>query len=753
MNTEYDITKDNEFWYKVGVDYDDVLNNKDGNLLLNLIKAFISLGKKAHLEKRINLNKINQINHKELKKIIFESHIEWLWSKNKTGQIYEFNNKKSFDSTFITNKKEGLISEDINDFKVLWKVQPLISVEGNLETGTIIGRKFLTAESVIFRIFDNKFEIRGRKRIVNWVRKEKIKKSKKFKEVKPAVTTHRIIEKFENILLKENELFKLIGIKFRETQLPNKSQLVLKNNKDIREDINELESEGVISPKSFTDVKELAFKSIKNDKLVKIKLIHLDDGFKFEIDDKGIEDKERDEIKRLLTETLGLIFNEKYDYKPQYDTKWIFHKILDGSIITYEKYFKDLPSEKKKVLNDIIKVEDRKSKICKSCGSKVSGNKCKKCGSIDIQITKEKAINVKEKEILKLIEEKFKLLKKSLNYSDISYDNIEIETKEHFVLKFFRTEKRGTKSLSRYIKFYIFPISKGKIPKRTDEYLENYGFIIFGNSWFTTKRFTPFGYADLYEVIFSDTNKLKEIFRLLIENSLKGLEERVVSLSSASEKRLLNIGGYVNSPKDFERDVFYILKRVFPLSERWGRVGKRESDGLIIFTDENDNYFVASYDPKLSETEYKLDSDEQNKAIFYVLDESQFENIKLLKKEIIDAHILISNKFDSSKLNNFINGIRKWYKLLEKHSEKSFKVPIIFLEIKQLLELYRLYCQNFCFIRSIPEVNKMFLEGVKELLTTNDWKVITDQDIENFEEKLLKVKDAVRYKEPIKLVV
>jgi len=753
MTNQYDITQDKEFWYKVGVDYDEI-SKKDGNLLLNLVNDFISKGKKTYLEKRISLNNISKEKHDILKRIIFESHIEWLWDRNKTGPVFEVKDKKFFDSTFSTNIQEGLISENVNNFRILWKIKPYISVEGNLQTGTVIGRKFLTAESIIFRISDDKFEVRGRKGAVNWIRKEKIAGSKKFKEVKPQISTQKIIEELKNILLKENGIFNLVGIKFRETYLPNKSWLILKNSKDIREDIDKLSSDGIISPESFTDVKELVFKSIKNDKLIKIKLIHLDDGFKFEIDDKSMDEEERSETKRLLTETLGLAFDEKYDYKPQYDTKWIFHKILDNSLITYDKYFKNLPNENKEILEKIIEVKDEKSKICKSCGVRVKENQCKKCGSNDVQITKKRVIIIREEKVLELIKEKLKELK-NFDYKNITYTDIKFRNnKSHLILEFFRDEKVETKKLSRHIKFYLVPITRGKIPRRANEYLENYGFILFGNSWFNRKRFVSFGYIDLYEIVFSDTNKLKEVLRSLIENSLKSIEERVVSLSSESEKRISNIESYKDSPKDFERDIFYILKRIFPLTERWGRIGKRESDGLIIFADEKDNYFIASYDPKLSETEYKLDTEEQNKAIFYILDENQFENIKLLKKGNgnINAHIFISNKFDNSKLDGFVKGIRKWYKLFEKYSDKQFKVPIIFLETRQLLELYNLYCQNFSFIRGIPEVNKTFIESVKELLTTNDWKLITNQDIEKLREKLLKVKGSVRYKEPIKLM-
>ena len=75
--------------------------------------------------------------------------------------------------------------------------------------------------------------------------------------------------------------------------------------------------------------------------------------------------------------------------------------------------------------------------------------------------------------------------------------------------------------------------------------------------------------------------------------------------------KIIGYAGYKDSeknkrPKEFERDVFYILRRILPLTERWGKIGERESDGMILFPDEEDNYFVASYDPKYSMEEYKL---------------------------------------------------------------------------------------------------------------------------------------------------
>jgi hypothetical protein len=749
MADEYDITRDETFWYKVGVDYDKE-SRLEGNILDNLIKSFISVGRKHFLEQRISLDTLNELPHNELRESIFNAYVEWLWSKRTTGPAYEVANKEAAEEVFSTDEEGNIIAEKVGKFKILWKIEPTIGVEGDIKTGTVIGRKIQTAESVILKMEGEKYEIRGRKKLVKFVCKQKLEKNGKFKKIELEPITQNIVEKIEEFVFEDSDFFSLLGIKFRETYLPNKSKLIIKHDRDIKEDLKKLESQGIIHTKAFTDIIKIFLKSNKTSKKFAIKVIHRDRGFELKIDDNNMDDSERAELRTTLSGFYGPIFDVIHDYRTQYDTRFIFHKILDGSVITYDKYFQNLPEDKRKILSEITEIETVEDYICQSCEEKTDGKECGKCGSTKIRKETKRVIFVKDSGIMKMIREKIRDVGENFESDKKSYGKIEIDDKLN--LTFFMRERAGNEEKSRFTKFQIIPMSKGRIPKKSDEYLGNYGFIIYGNSWFNQGRFRSFGFLDLYDLIFSESEKLRNSISMMIENSIKGLEERIVSLSSEAESRINLPHDYENKPKDFERDIFYMFKRFLPLSERWGRVGKRESDGLMVFSDKDDNYFVASYDPKFSIGDYNLDSEEQNKAVFYILDENNLDGIKLLRKTTIDSHVFVLNSFNEEKIPNFVNGIKNWYRLV-KSSESKVNVPIIFIKSEYVSKIHRLYCQKSAVIKGSPKFHNEFLDGIKILLSSEEpFKIIDNSHLEKFKEKLIKMEKSIQYQGPTKIV-
>jgi len=746
-NQEYDITKDEDLWYKVGVDYEAVYDpklTKEDNIK-KLILSFTSTGKMNFLEKRIPKGKLED---EIIKKAIMGAHSEWLWSKNKSGEIYECPDKNVFDTTFSTKIDEGIVAEDIDEFKIIWTCQPRPVTELDDKQGRIIGRRLKNAESVILKLSEGKFEIRGRRELVKKIKNDKIEKDGKFKQKKVEIQKENIIKQIEELVFTPNDLFELVRIKFIETSLPHKSWLDLKNSQDLREDLRTLEKTEIIHPKSFSDVSEITLKSYSNGKLIKIKLQRLEDGFRLQLDDKNMTDEERKEIMNILANLYGSIFDKIHSYSPQYDVKFIFHKILDGSKTTYDKYFHLLPKNVRDVLEIFIEVKEIDEYTCENCGKKARKTKCDSCGSTKISHTKNKSIILKEKEIKKSIKDRLAIIGQSIDSEKISYDGIKFN---EFDINFQRRVKAKNTNKSNFTKFTIIPISKEKIPNYVDEFLGNYGFVIYGNSSIHPSRFDSFGRIDLYDLMFEE-KRLESLFLTMVEDSIIGLEKRLTILSMDAEQRIKTVD-YTNFSKDFERDVFYILKSILPLSERWGRVGKRESDGITIFADENDNYFVGSYDPKFSLDDYNLDSEEQNKAVYYILDESSNENIKNIKKtDNIDSHIIILNKYNETKVQTFCQGVRQWFRLIEGFNE-PIKNPIIILNSEQLVELHRIYCQNSGLIKGLPEFHIKFLEEIKNLFSTDQaHKIIRDEDIENLREMLLKKSRAIRYQEPLKLI-
>ncbi|RLG17936.1 hypothetical protein DRN75_02930, partial [Nanoarchaeota archaeon] len=261
---------------------------------------------------------------------------------------------------------------------------------------------------------------------------------------------------------------------------------------------------------------------------------------------------------------------------------------------------------------------------------------------------------------------------------------------------------------------------------------------------------------DFYNLLHlsKDTENLKKEFIRLIEDSLRSLDDRINLLSIGARNRLGNLDKIEKyTPKNFERDVFYLLKRMLPFTERWGREGKREADGIIVLATKDDNYFVISYDPKLTikKKYYKLSSQESSKAVFYILDENENTEINsLTKNKGISAHLIISTKFDLKNIENFVKNIRAWYNLIKKHKESKFNVPVLFLEIDKLLRIYDIYKEAALLIKGHPEAHEEFEKALIELFSTDEkYKIINNKDLELLRERVISIKNRIGYKSPL----
>jgi len=93
-----------------------------------------------------------------------------------------------------------------------------------------------------------------------------------------------------------------------------------------------------------------------------------------------------------------------------------------------------------------------------------------------------------------------------------------------------------------------------------------------------------------------------DAFERLQDLHQRGTAGEFDDLSQEERKELKDDYDY----NGFERDVFYLLKFMFLFTERWGREGETETDGCLVIPEE-DGYFIASYDPKLTYTKKGYD--------------------------------------------------------------------------------------------------------------------------------------------------
>jgi len=737
------LKEDSEFWYKLGVDHDKA-KDQEGDLIKNLIQEFCK-GKKSYMEKKlVDINSLFQLDEEKLKNMLRNISVEWLWDCKKSGVAFNCENKDVLNDEIKTSREERMIVENIGNHMIIWRIEPQIIVIANDDWKTI-GRKILNAKSIIIKTENKGFEMRGDRSDLGFFKK-KFEGCDGIKEVKLIKNSTSITNSLNKFLKIEHDDIEIIGVKFLESMLPKRSKILIKNDtSNVYPDLYELENKQVISLSSILQIKDIYIRFRQIGKIIKLRVKNLGDCFVFEIDDSKLLQEEREEAKKILESSLDISFKNKYDYDAQSDEKYIFTEILRGSSRVYKKYFDKLSTDIKDILQNLIEIKKYEENRCKNCKYEFQGDVCPVCGSEDYIKVNDILPVIKEDSLIDLT---YSLLSKiiskkdKISNSEVDYEQLKLHKKDKCItLEFTRTQysESRTKSfmIPKKLLFYIVP-SPIRKPNKIEGYLR-----LFKN-------------VEIYDFIKvkGDKPQTENLIINLIESSLKELDDRIAYFSTEARNRLSNLENIKKySPKDFERDVFYIFKRLFTLSERLGRERKKESDGILIIGLENDKYFVASYDPKLTVKKefYELSSDESSKAMFYILSENDNADIKILtNEEGIKTHVIVSNKFDTKNIKNFVKNINDWYELIKGKRTKVSKTPIMFIELKTLIELYDIYKENSSLIRGHVDVFREFMKVIVELFnTTEEYKMIQNKDIELLKTRIIDIRNQVKYKSPI----
>ncbi len=369
-------------------------------------------------------------------------------------------------------------------------------------------------------------------------------------------------------------------------------------------------------------------------------------------------------------------------------------------------------------------------------------------------------------EIMKVIIQRVKEFSPQLSGTDTDYSEIECRTsnvnkRTYPSLSFFRTERGDSKAVSTFNRVCLIPYGgKGaRVPPRINEYLQDAILVTFGESLLVgekSRNLSQFGSLDLFTLVTANTKSLQHDLFEAYNTSLRQKEDRLLESATVAESRLQKMNqGLVPdkySPKDFETHVFFLLKRIFPLSERWGREGKRETDGLILFATDNDQYHAFGYDPKLSRgpNGYDLRAEEHNKAVYYILDKNTNDEVhNVTRGEGLRAHILVSNNFREEQLKNFTNSVNNWFELIEGDFKKN-SCPILFLSVGSLLSLYQIFIEQWEYIKGSSDFHDRFYKYLVTMLAPKIGSgYISSATVDEFRAKVVSLRGSMSYSGPL----
>ncbi|MDR5657859.1 MULTISPECIES: hypothetical protein [Halobacteriaceae] len=769
-----EVFDDSEFWYKLDVDYedasqqadsgDDADSDDDQSLADVLLNEFVK--RKRHIieEEYETVEAFNQSikDAGDAENRLMKLYTKYLWAQKKDGE--EFESDRSADEKIESISEEhDVILEQVDEaYRVLWPSHDTIDVEIDEDSNEVIGRKYLRAKPVIIKKSDNGFEVRGRAQDKKTLLGD-LRADEEVDEKQPEQVSESIAEKIEELLTTENQFFKITGMEFSESELPGNSQIEVKNESSIYNDVKTLKEVGLISLEGMSEIRKLYLQDKETGNNFRITVKHRDQGFEFELVAPRKLDSERDRFKQNFVSATDIAFDKLYDYSSQADERFLVNRILAESADAYTKYYEELGSEAQDLVDDLIETSEETRKICRSCSNQVETDEdeCEECGNDDF-------FEPVERLVVDVDEDKaFDLLFEELEDCSPSHDKLSIQEwqvdRDHFgsgeskrpigLASFHGLDIEGDVSTTSYGEIYFVSLGNQRRPRQLDDYLLESVLITFGGSRTTQQE--GFGHLSLYDLLLDDDVNTDDAVGEAVYTALIGVQERVFRKSREARStgsRLLRQMDSFDSISDhreeladiykrnkFEKHVFYLLKSIFSFSERMGKEGKREPDSVLISPlPDGNSYYVATGDAKLSYKDdgYDLNSSEEDKATRYILAAAQNERI-LNKTDDTgpSAHIFISQNFKHTQFERVSENIRE--NLQKADQERVDDIQVVFMEFEALLDLFKFFESYWRHMHDPRIRGKLHEFTIEALSGDTDYVHFDSESVSDIREKLL----------------
>lgn len=743
---------DSEFWFKVGVDYDETVHSRepnedeDGEFADRLLTEFIK--RKRHIVRdeygTVEDFKQEMISSEDSRSNIFHIYTRYLWSQKKDGEEFQPRGTNVEDSIEQVTQDSEVILENVDsDYSVLWPAEDTLQVQINEDHDAAVGRKFLRARPVVIKKDDDRFEVRGRNRDKKSILSD-IRKEDDIEETEATQVSESIAGQIEKLLTEENKFFKIIGIGFAESELPANPQLEIKGNSGVYDDVQQLRRLGVISLDGMSEVRKLRLQDKQSGSNFKINVIRADQGFKFKLVANRKTDSERQRLRSNFEKATEIEFEKQYDYSSQADERFIVDRILAESAETYKKYFDQLEGEARELIEELVETEEITTRLCRNCGneSESDENECEECGGQDFFETSDRLnVEVDERNALRRMLEVLEDCSPTNDRFSISEWSIEEDSfgsgeseRKVGLASFQGLDIEGREATVTYSDVYFVSMGNQRKPQRLDDYMLNAVLMTFGDS--RTKQYNGFGSFGLYDLLLSEDDEVDPLVGEAIYDALVGVSERVMRKSRETRgqgRRLLERMESVESLADnknelkqiywkntFEKAVFYLLKEMFPYSERLGKEGKKEPDNLLVLPLSDGQYYVATGDAKISyrDNGYDLNTSEADKASRYILSALDDDRIQNKTGDTgIGAHVFISQNFKENQFDTVSENIRE--NLEGANRDDIGDVDVVFMEFEALIELFELY-ERYYAQMSEPDIRRRFHDFVVEELEDSD---------------------------------
>lgn len=648
--------------------------------------------------------------------LLLEIYVQYLWTQNLDGEVFQ-SEDESLERIESIAEDDRLVRDPVTEeYELLWPGEATIGRE--VQDGEVHARRYYETTPVVLRKSEEGCEIRGRKQDRKKV-VGNLQSDDQLTQQTPDSAEEPIVGRVQNLLAEDNEEFRVVGVDFAESELPESSRLRVKNERPIYRDIETLRSKNLVSFEGISEVDKLYLKDTRHGGKFKVDLTHGVEGVEFELKTNHKLDEQRQRFRDGFTAVTDIEFDTIYEYGAE-DEQYLFNRILAERPTAYDNYYSELSDEVQQVLEGeadacgeaLLRIGEEEVKVCIPCSREldISEDECPDCGNSEFSDTVERtALDVNPTSVCTYIQNCIEEITPNHPTGTISNWNVNTRSMNNrrvVETSFALTDMEGERTRSEYQEVDVVPHGNQRRPQTVNDYLLQCVYVTYGES--ASDDDEGYGRLSLYDLI--TTDDLKGLVGNALHYAITGVKDRLMQRvgevrSEASDYyNILDNGGPIHEEKEelkeiydprkenyFEKHLFYLLKRLYPQTERWGRIGERESDGVLIIPEEDpSDYFVATYDAKLSlrEDGYDLGSEEEDQATRYILTEDERDAIENKTGNTgLSAHVLVSQNFDQSDFSRIAGNVQS---NLETFADSSNSTKLVFLDFRAVLDLYDL---------------------------------------------------------------
>lgn len=299
-----------EFWYRVDVDYEEaaerVESEDDGDesgqnggpesIEEALLDAFVKRKRPVILDHFESIEAFRErvTTDDSARSILDEIYVQHLWRLNQEGAKFD-SEADGLDAIEAVADDETLVQESVNDeYDLLWPGEATIGKE--VADGDLVARRYYETKPVVIKKSNGSFEVRGqpgnRKEVVSSFRSDD-----DLEEQEPELAEEPIVGKVRRLLVEDNDEFRVVGVDFAESELPQNSRLRIKNERPVYEDIEALRDENLVSFEGISEVKKLYLKDARRGGKFRVELKHGVEGVEFNLKANHKLDKHRERFK------------------------------------------------------------------------------------------------------------------------------------------------------------------------------------------------------------------------------------------------------------------------------------------------------------------------------------------------------------------------------------------------------------------------------------------------------------------------